>query len=1051
MSFFGFKRSTDRKSAASTPNTSSPPSPATTPRPSLIGATPPALIANLNGLANSGSESPRSDDSDSDRTRRTEEEKKLRKAMKKQQRRELELKLGEHLDELLAANELLSEENARLTAELEVERARSKRWEDMYITLASSATGEDERPERKLKRISVTLRPRRKDSEESVGSSSDAEVEKAEKKRNSVSLESMAKADLLKEQLGNKYSNFAKLRRTQMETMSTRKAKTITSNSPSMTASPNLSSSPSKHSRSKSINPGERNLAGSIGVKKNEELSNFLVSRKARQQLMEQGILYSSVLGALPETLLEDGRLPTFFTKSLTFLLSKGTQTPKLFVELLPFEEEQKRLESGSLADDDSPTVVASFLIAFFQQWQDPLLTFKLHNDFLLWSEIEKLEEKRNAARSLVFSLPPSHRYFLKSFIEFLRNYIAATKVPRETISQIFGPIWLRGAAAINSAGEDYLKQIESNVQKPDATKVGSQLVLFFMEEEEVFEEETEVEYVMKDGNHIVSAASMNAIMIKLLDPFYSRLDESFTDTVLYAHSYFTDAETLLGKLLEGLQRPMVNSWDKAVQTRAMRVLRNWIGSSSAILAGNKKFMEIFKQYASTQANDIFFQKFLSIAAEAESSSTKVELPVSTEKGASRELDIDDHEPTIVALQMTLLDHSLLQNIKSQEFLHKAFEKPERSPQFTAMAQQWNTTTAWVYSEILRRDKLQRRANVLMHFIKIADVLRTLQNYNSAYAIVVALNHYTISRLEKTWERVSRKSMSTFDNLSRLFEMSSNYKSYRMQLTCSDPPLIPYIGLWPKDITSVEEIPTITSEGHINISKLRNLCRFITQMKTYQGTKYRIDQSPDLYAYLKNPKIFNEKQARDLSEQYEPPKKRSSSVMSDTSPSISRVSSHIERTESEESVGTPRSSSRDNFNGVRPDMSDSESEEPDYQSSTDDEEIVHHAQSEYVSDSDNDTTVTTPRRASRNNRSMSMSDDDLSKLKVLSGNNSLTAKDKALLLKEMIGQKYSSPANLRREQRQKVSAPRAKPVVYRGHSAFTHAIEELSDSSANED
>lgn len=93
-----------------------------------------------------------------------------------------------------------------------------------------------------------------------------------------------------------------------------------------------------------------------------------------------------SVLGALPETLLEDGRLPTFFTKSLTFLLSKGTQTPKLFVELLPFEEEQKRLESGSLADDDSPTVVASFLIAFFQQWQDPLLTFKLHNDFLLWS-----------------------------------------------------------------------------------------------------------------------------------------------------------------------------------------------------------------------------------------------------------------------------------------------------------------------------------------------------------------------------------------------------------------------------------------------------------------------------------------------------------------------------------------------------------------------------------------------------------------------------------------------------------------------------------------
>lgn len=49
-----------------------------------------------------------------------------------------------------------------------------------------------------------------------------------------------------------------------------------------------------------------------------------------------------------------------------------------------------------------------------------------------------------------------------------------------------------------------------------------------------------------------------------------------------------------------------------------------------------------------------------------------------------------------------------------------------------------------------------------------------------------------------------------------------------------------------------------------------------------------------------------------------------------------------------------------------------------------------------------------------------------------------------------MAQKYANPATLKKEQRQKVSAPRTKPVVYRGQNAFAHAIDELSDS-ANED
>lgn len=43
----------------------------------------------------------------------------------------------------------------------------------------------------------------------------------------------------------------------------------------------------------------------------------------------------------------------------------------------------------------------------------------------------------------------------------------------------------------------------------------------------------------MKEGNHLVNAASPDAIFQKLMDPFYNAVDDTFTDTILYTHSYF--------------------------------------------------------------------------------------------------------------------------------------------------------------------------------------------------------------------------------------------------------------------------------------------------------------------------------------------------------------------------------------------------------------------------------------------------------------------------------------------------------------------------------
>jgi len=113
-----------------------------------------------------------------------------------------------------------------------------------------------------------------------------------------------------------------------------------------------------------------------------------------------------------------------------------------------------------------------------------------------------------------------------------------------------------------------------------------------------------------------------------------------------------------------------------------------------------------------------------------------------------------------------------------------------------------------------------------------------------------------------------------FQTLLDLFDMSYNYKNYRTNLQSSTPPIIPYMGLYPKDITSLEEYPTILEDGVVNFTKLRDLWRIVNQMRPYQNSKYRVDVVPELHNYLKKIKVFTDKELFDISEQHETPKNR---------------------------------------------------------------------------------------------------------------------------------------------------------------------------------
>jgi hypothetical protein len=162
---------------------------------------------------------------------------------------------------------------------------------------------------------------------------------------------------------------------------------------------------------------------------------------------------------------------------------------------------------------------------------------------------------------------------------------------------------------------------------------------------------------------------------------------------------------------------------------------------------------------------------------------------------------------------------------------------------------------------------------VIAKFIRLAADCISMKNFNSAAALIYGLYATSVTRLRSSWAKVNSKRMQELSALEALFSTTRNYKVYREALSQATPPLVPHIGLIPKDLFALEETnPTFLGEL-VNFDKLRMLHVMITRLLRFQSTTYQLAPNEDLQRYLKNLKPLSEMQIYDLSRQVEPPKK----------------------------------------------------------------------------------------------------------------------------------------------------------------------------------
>ncbi|XP_055520177.1 ras-specific guanine nucleotide-releasing factor RalGPS1-like [Leucoraja erinacea] len=228
--------------------------------------------------------------------------------------------------------------------------------------------------------------------------------------------------------------------------------------------------------------------------------------------------------------------------------------------------------------------------------------------------------------------------------------------------------------------------------------------------------------------------------------------------------------------------------------------------------------------------------------------------------------DVLKVSPEQFASQITLLDITVFKSIQPEELSGCAWNKRGKhalAPNVVAFTQRFNQVSFWVVREILTKQMLKTRVDVLSHSVKIAKKLQELNNLHGLMAVISALQSTPIFRLSKTWMLLSRKDKATFEKLETLMSKEDNYKQLRTYINClRNKPCIPYLGIHLSDLTYIDAAyPSAASilEDEHRCDQINNVLRVISDFQ--QFCVYDLPSLPHVQKYLNSARYIEELQS----------------------------------------------------------------------------------------------------------------------------------------------------------------------------------------------
>ncbi|KAK4047487.1 Ras guanine nucleotide exchange factor bud5 [Microbotryomycetes sp. JL201] len=221
---------------------------------------------------------------------------------------------------------------------------------------------------------------------------------------------------------------------------------------------------------------------------------------------------------------------------------------------------------------------------------------------------------------------------------------------------------------------------------------------------------------------------------------------------------------------------------------------------------------------------------------------------------------IVDIDPLELARQLTIIESKLYCAIKPGELLGQEFSKkgPDLAVNVRAMSTLSTKLTGWISETILNEHDAKKRTSLLKYYVKLGDRCLTLDNYNTLFAVLSALNSSTIARLRKTWDGLGTKYRTMLDQQRKATEHSRNYAEYRHKIRNAVPPCLPFVGLFLTDITMCIEgnpperpSPADPTLRLINFDRYQKMARIVGDLKRFQQP-YNLAEVAELQQFLRH-------------------------------------------------------------------------------------------------------------------------------------------------------------------------------------------------------
>ncbi|RKP01854.1 hypothetical protein CXG81DRAFT_18418 [Caulochytrium protostelioides] len=225
-------------------------------------------------------------------------------------------------------------------------------------------------------------------------------------------------------------------------------------------------------------------------------------------------------------------------------------------------------------------------------------------------------------------------------------------------------------------------------------------------------------------------------------------------------------------------------------------------------------------------------------------------------KGKTMESMFSEIPTEVLAQQLTVHNFQLFRNIHPIEYLNQIWKNDEEgSPTFDFLIKRFDKEAHWVATEIVNIRDLKKRIAAIKKFIGVAKACMDTNNFFTMFAMIAGLNLSPVTRLKKSWEGIGEKTRRQWQELERMTDPSRNMKAFRDRLHASQRPIVPFLPIYLKDLTFMNDGNQSKVHGLINFDKLRMMALRAKEISALASADYPYDPQPAIQNYLAKPAV----------------------------------------------------------------------------------------------------------------------------------------------------------------------------------------------------